>query len=43
MVANRSPLRAADDADVLDGQDGKEQVFVRAIIPTLTHGAHFSS
>jgi len=37
MVANRGPFAAADDANVLDGQDGEKQVFVGAVIPILVH------
>jgi len=38
VVANGGPFRAADDANVLDREDGKEQVLVGPVIPVLVHG-----
>jgi hypothetical protein len=38
VVANRGPFRAADDANILNGQDGEEQVLVGPVIPVLVHG-----
>jgi len=35
VVTNCHPFRAADDTNVLDRQDGKEQVFVGTVIPIL--------
>lgn len=37
MVAYGCPLSTADDADVFDGQDGKEEVLVGPVIPILIH------
>lgn len=37
MAADGRPFRSAYDADVLDGQDGEEQILVGAIIPVLVH------
>ena len=37
VVAYRGPFRAADDANVLDGQDGKEEVLIGSVIPVLVH------
>ena len=40
VVANRSPFGPADDANVLDREDGEEQVLVGAIIPILVQICH---
>lgn len=40
MVTNGGPFRATDDADVFDGQNGKEQVLVCAIVPILVVHGH---
>ncbi len=42
MVADGGPFGAADDADVLDRQDGEEQVLVGAVVPVLVHGGQRS-
>lgn len=38
VVAYRGPFRAADDANVLNRQDGKEEVLVGPVVPVLVHG-----
>lgn len=38
MVADGGPFAATDDANVLDGQDGEEQVLVGPVVPVLVHG-----
>ena len=43
MIADRGPIGAANHADVLDGQDGKEQVLVGPIVPILIHLDEFAS
>lgn len=35
MIANGGPFRAADDANVLYRENGKEQVLIGAVIPIL--------
>jgi hypothetical protein len=37
MIANCRPFCTADDANVLHGQDSKEEVFVCSVIPVLVH------
>ena len=37
VVADGSPFCPADDANVLDGQDGEEEIFVGSIVPVLIH------
>lgn len=37
MIADRCPVRAAYDADVLDGKDSKEEVLIGPIVPILIH------
>lgn len=37
VVAYRDPFRPADDANVLDRQDGEEEVLVGPVIPVLIH------
>jgi hypothetical protein len=39
VVAYRDPFRAADDANVLDGQDGEEEVLVGPVVPILVHSS----
>jgi hypothetical protein len=38
VIANGGPFRAADDADILDGKNGEEEVLVGAVVPIL--GVH---
>lgn len=38
VVADGGPFRTADDANVLHGQDGKEQILVGSVIPIFIHG-----
>ena len=40
VVAYSTPFRTTDDANVLDGQNCKEQIFIGAIvpIPVVQHG-----
>lgn len=37
MITNGCPFRTADNANVLDGQNGEEQIFVCPVIPVLVH------
>lgn len=37
MVANRDPFCAADDANILDRQDGEEEVLIGPVVPVLVH------
>jgi len=37
VIADRRPFRAADDANVFDGQYRKEQILVCSVIPVLVH------
>lgn len=37
MVANGGPFRTTNDTNVLDREDGKEQIFIRPIIPVFIH------
>lgn len=37
VVSNRDPFWAADDADILHREDGKEEVLVGPVIPVLIH------
>jgi hypothetical protein len=36
VVSDGGPFGAANDANVLDGQDGEEQIFVGSVVPILT-------
>lgn len=37
MIADGCPFRATDNAYVLDGQDGEEQIFICPVIPVFVH------
>ena len=37
MIADGGPFSSADDANLLDTQNGKEQVFICAVSPILVH------
>lgn len=37
VAANRGPFSAADDANVLDAEDGEEEVLVGAVSPVFVH------
>ena len=41
MVTNGGPFWAAYDANVFDGENSKEQVFVSSVIPIFTIHAEF--
>ena len=37
MIADRGPVRAAYDANVLDGKNSEEKVLIGPIVPVLIH------
>ena len=37
MIADRGPVRAAYDANVLDGKNSEEKVLIGPIVPILIH------
>lgn len=37
MVANGGPFGTTNDTDVLHGEDRKEQILIRSIIPVFIH------
>jgi len=39
MIADGGPFCAADDTDVLDTQNGEEEILIGSVVPVLVHGA----
>lgn len=37
VVTDGSPFCSTDDANILDGKDSEEQIFVGSIAPVLVH------
>lgn len=43
IIADGGPFRSANHANVFDGQDGEEQIFICPIIPVLVHSIELIS
>lgn len=37
VITNCRPFGAADDSNVLDGQDGEEEILVCPVVPVFVH------
>lgn len=43
VAPNGVPFSAAYNANVLDGKNGEEEIFVCTVIPILVHDGHIAS